>query len=63
MSDFYINNFNEITYARFTLNKNKMYESINKEKYMKLLNNIDSCEKELKKIYEQKNNYKVKKLI
>lgn len=60
--DFYNNHFNEITYSRFTMNKNKLFENVDKQEYMKLLDDIKSFEKELISKYEQKDNYKVKKL-
>ena len=61
--DFYNKHFNEITYARFTMNKNKLFESVDKQEYMNLINDINSYEKELIDRYEHKNNYKVKKLL
>lgn len=62
VTDFYNKYSKYITYSRITLNKNHLFNVINVKDYEELINNIDFYEKKLKKIYEAKNNYKVKKL-
>ncbi len=60
--DFYNKYFNDINYARITLNKNSLFKTVDKKEYNQLLQEVSNSEEELIKKFGKINNCKVKKL-